>query len=652
MPRRNILSILMVLFFMLPGCSLKEEKTADFTRFIDVLSLENIHRSPFLECDIPSSTWLEKYPEGSFPLTEKGIGDNPWGIKRKLKTGGVERNVFFAPPESEYRFPIKNTTSGIFEFGIGIVGKGKSKDPEGDSRDQKGVNFIVRLGNEDSIKTVFQKFISLSPEEGQGFIFSRHSIELPPLGSGTFLSLETQGALDNHSFWFNPVLRLERSEGCNVILISIDTLRADHLGCYGYEKDTSPNIDELASDSAVFLNVYSASPWTLPSHVSIMTGLYGVHHQVYHDSERMDPKDVTLAEKLRENFYKTTAFTGGGFVSSVYGFSKGFDSYYEGEGGIFHQDSAERVFSVVSQWIDRSKGQDFFLFVHTYQPHSPYACPPPYKFMFLDDDAKWGHIDLIQHLGGNDCLYKELPDEERRNIIALYDGEIRYTDEMLIAPLIDKLKETGLYERTLLILTSDHGEEFFDHSAWGHGYSVYDEALKVPLLIKFPDSHFKGKRITKIVSLVDIMPTILNWLEVDFSDIKIDGTSLLPVVTDRENTDRKFLADVAENVLNYHNLEKITTNQDKLKLILNKSSGAQDDGFFRFLPPDIPAIEIYDLIKDSEEKNNVAEKYPDLTRQIISWIDDFYSQAVKKDVKKMVMDEKLKEQLRALGYIK
>ncbi|MBN2246819.1 MAG: sulfatase [Candidatus Aminicenantes bacterium] len=466
------------------------------------------------------------------------------------------------------------------------------------------------------------------------------------------MSLETQGSGNSHSFWFNPVLRPEKADRYNVILISIDTLRADHLGCYGYGKDTSPNIDALASDSALFLNVYSASPWTLPSHVSMLTGLYGAHHQVYHDSESMDPGDVTLAEILRENSYKTTAFTGGGFVSAVYGFSKGFDSYYEGEGGVFHQDSAERIFSVVSQWIDRSEDQAFFLFIHTYQPHSPYACPPPYKFMFLDDDAKLGHVDLIQHLGGNDCLYKELPDEERRNIIALYDGEIRYTDELLIAPLITKLKEAGLYERTLLILTSDHGEEFFEHSAWGHGYSVYDEALKVPLLIKFPVSRFKGKKITNVVSLVDIMPTILDWLEVDFSDIKIDGTSLLPMLTDRENTDRKFLAEVAENVLNHHNLEKITSNQNKLKLILNKSSGAPDVEFFRFPPPDIPAIEVYDLEADKMEKNNVAENYPDLTRKIIAWIDDFYSQAVKKDVKKMVMDEKLKEQLRALGYIK
>lgn len=652
MLKRNLFSILMVILLTLVGCAVKEKKVSNFARLIDVLSLKNIHQSPFLEEGLPSSRCLEKYPEKSIPLTEKGIGDNPWGIKRKLTTGGVERNVFFAPPESEYRFPIKNTSGGIFEFGIGVVKKENISDSKDNSMDSQGVNFIVQLGNKENIKSIFQKYISLPLEGDQEFIFSRHSVVLPPLSSGTFISLETKGTKDSHSFWFNPVLRPEKSEGYNVILISIDTLRADHLGCYGYEKATSPNIDVLASESALFLNVYSASPWTLPSHVSMLTGLYGAHHQVYHDSESMDPIDVTLAEKLRENSYKTTAFTGGGFVSAVYGFSKGFDSYYEGEGGVFHQDSAARIFSVVSQWIDRSENQDFFLFIHTYQPHSPYACPPPYKFMFLDDDAKWGHVDLIQHLGGNECLYRELPDEEKRNIIGLYDGEIRYTDELLIAPLIDKLKAAGLYDRTLLVLTSDHGEEFYEHSGWGHGYSVYDEALKVPLLIKFPGSYFKGKRCDNIVSLVDIMPTILDWLDLDFSDIKIDGKSLIPILEEREKNDRKFIADVAENVLNYHNLEKITTNQERIKLILNKNSSAWDMEFFRFQPPGIPPIEVYDLEIDRSEKNNSAEKYPDLIRQIIAWLDDFYSHAVKKNVKKMVMDEKLKEQLRALGYIR
>ena len=177
--RRNILSILMILFFMFPGCSLKEKKASDFIRFIDVLTLKNIHRSPFLQDDPSSSDYIKKYPTKSIPLTEKGIGDNPWGIKRKLRTGGVERNVLFAPPDSEYRFPVKNNSGGKLEFGIGIVREKNSLDSKERSMDSKGVNFIVQLGNKDNIKTVFQKYISLLPEGDQEFIFSRHSIVLP-----------------------------------------------------------------------------------------------------------------------------------------------------------------------------------------------------------------------------------------------------------------------------------------------------------------------------------------------------------------------------------------------------------------------------------------------------------------------------------------
>ena len=158
---------------------------------------------------------------------------------------------------------------------------------------------------------------------------------------------------------------------------------------------------------------------------------------------------TTLAEIFAYQQYACAAFTGGGFVSPVYGFSQGFDTYDVGAGGVFHQDSADRVFQAASVWLDRHLDRDFFLFLHTYQTHSPYACPPPYKVMFLNDDSLFGNVDLIQHLGGKENLFREIPEPERQNIIDLYDGEIRYTDEKLIGPLLSKLKETGLYDRTL-----------------------------------------------------------------------------------------------------------------------------------------------------------------------------------------------------------
>ncbi|MCK4496290.1 MAG: sulfatase [Candidatus Aminicenantes bacterium] len=462
----------------------------------------------------------------------------------------------------------------------------------------------------------------------------------------------TEGSEQNFSFWFNPVLYNKGKNDRNIILISIDTLRADHLGCYGYDRDTSPNIDSLASDSALFLNTYASSPWTLPSHVSLLTSLHGVHHQVYYDREKMDPAVLTLADILRQNNFSCSSLTGGGFVSSVYGFSKGFDTYHDGVGGIFQQDSAELLFRAVLEWIEREKDKNFFLFLHTYQTHNPYACPYPYKTMFTKEGAKWRHIDLVSYLGGKPGLFKRLPEEERQNIIDLYDGEIRYTDEKFIGPLIGKLKEMELYDQTMIIFTSDHGEEFYDHKGWGHGHSLYDESLKVPLVIKFPGSKFKGKEIGNIVSLVDVMPTVLEEMGIDFSDLNIDGRSLFPVIEGKEKGDRTFLADIGSNVLNSRIPQKISMNMGKDKLILNKKFSTKDLDFFLYAPPALKPIELYDLKQDSIERKDIADKKSVLVNQIIRQINEIYSKAKKRKISRPEIDEELLEQLKALGYIR
>jgi len=141
-------------------------------------------------------------------------------------------------------------------------------------------------------------------------------------------------------------------------------------------------------------------------------------------------------------------------------------------------------------------------------------------------------------LGGPKNIFKKIPEPEIRNIIGLYDGEIRYTDEKLIGQLVNKLKQLGLYQQTMIIVTSDHGEEFFDHSGWEHGHTLYDELIKVPLIIKFPDLKYKGQRSKTIVSLVDLMPTICDEMRVDSSGLKIDGKSLIPVLRGKEKKDR------------------------------------------------------------------------------------------------------------------
>jgi arylsulfatase A-like enzyme len=632
------------------GCQKTQTSQFKVFRFIDHLQKENIIASPFKKTEPLTD---ELFPIKSSPMNDLGTGENPYQLKRKLRQGSGVISVLFAPPETHYRFETDIPEESILEFSIGITTDENSvKKTSVSDSPEDGVVFLVTMGKEAGEKIIFQEYLHSPPKtDNPSFTQTSHSIQLPRSPKKTCISIKTKGEKSCFSYWINPVIYKKQNKGTNVILISIDTLRADHLGCYGYERDTSPHIDKLASEGALFINSFSTSPWTLPSHVSIMTSLYGIHHQVYYSGEKIAPSVLTLADLLRKNDFFTCAFTGGGFVSAQYGFAKGFDAYYEGRGGVFHMNSAELIYDSFSNWIDNNRGKRFFLFLHTYQPHNPYVCPHPYNTRFLDKDAKWEHVNFLGYLGGKPGIYKTLPDEERKNAVGLYDGEISYLDEKLIGPLVTKLKETSLYEKTMIIFTSDHGEEFFDHKAWDHGHSLYNESIRVPLIIKFPKDRFNGMKIPQTISLVDIMPTILEEIGIECPDTLIDGKSLFSILKGRESEDRTFLADIGANVLNSHIPQKISMNKRKYKLILNKEFSQEDRKFFIEPPPEKTQIELFDLLNDFKEENNIAEKNSALTNEILQKINEIYSQAKKGKSEKTEIDEKLKEQLKALGYI-
>jgi arylsulfatase A-like enzyme len=650
-----ILNLIPILILILISMHCRQARTSEFKvfRLIDHLKTDNIIQSPYRDFSAQSGESKAGFPATSHPLQDFGVGENPFNIKRKLKLGGRDMNVIISPARSLYGFDLDLDEGSVLDFGIGIIRESNPAETMDQASDKKGVNFAVVLEAEGRKRTVFQQYlVRPSRADEETVSFSRYSVDMPHT-KNIRLSLITEGDRDSTAFWYNPVLFQKGKNSCNVLLISVDTLRADHLGCYGYARQTSPNIDSLARDSVIFSNVYASSPWTLPSHVSMLTSLHGVHHQVYQDTERMDPTILTLADLLRKNHFFCTAFTGGGFVSSVYGFSKGFDMYQEGGGGVHRQDAAEYLNGLVAEWLDtHSKNKNFFLFAHTYQPHDPYACPEPYKDMFLSENAKWRHINLMGYIGGRANLFKPLPEDERHNVVDLYDGELRYTDEALIGPFMTKLKQLDLYDSTLIIFTSDHGEEFYDHRSWGHGHQLYDESLKVPLLIKFPGSRFRGKQISTIVSLVDVMPTILDELRIETSELSLDGKSLIPVVEEKEGVNRSFLADIGDNVLNSHVPQKIATNSGTEKFILNKKFAEDDLLFFQYPPPKTGSVELYELKTDPEEKLNIADENSALVNRLIRTIDKLYSQAKKRRSLKPEIDDDLKEQLRALGYIK
>jgi arylsulfatase A-like enzyme len=272
--------------------------------------------------------------------------------------------------------------------------------------------------------------------------------------------------------------------------------------------------------------------------------------------------------------------------------------------------------------------------------------------MYLDDDSQFGHADLFKHLGGKENLYRPLPEAERQNLIDLYDGEIRYVDDRLLAPLVARLKALDLYDRTLIVFLSDHGEEFFEHGSWGHGQSLYDELLKVPLVLKLPGSEFGGMAPQTIVSLVDVLPTLVDVMGWDSFGRDWDGRSLVPVFQGKETEDRMFLADIGSNVLRTHVPQKIATNRGRIKMILNEAYSVEDLEFFRFEPPPLGPVELFDLAADPGEQGNIADARPSLANDILRWINDFYARARKAETRKARIDQSVRDQLKALGYIR
>jgi len=662
--RKTTWIFIIVSLLLLSHCQEKGGSGFRTIRLIDLLGRENIRRSPFLRWE---NEGLRAFltPLKAAPLSDYGSGENPFLIKKKLDTGPAEVDILFSPPRSEYSFEVSLPPESVLEFGAGIIRDNNyEKLKESLAREPHGVQFIISLESGGRRKSVFQKRLRLPPlREARTVNFSLQKLDLPRRAQRVRLTLLTSGDEGVFSFWYNPVVYTKGKSRQKVILISIDTLRPDHLSCYGYQRQTSANIDALARDSVLFERAYASSPWTLPSHVSLLTALHGLNHQVYWVDERMDPSLVTLAEILRQSHYFCQAFTGAGFIGSSYGFSRGFDSYRGYEGHIVHENSAELTAAAVLEWLEGNSDKDFFLFIHTYQTHDPYACPAPYNAAFLEENARWTGIELMKYLGGKAGIFKQLPEDERKNIIDLYDGEILYLDEKLIKPLTARLRELGIYDQTLIIFTSDHGEEFFEHGSWMHGKSLYEESLRVPLIIKFPRSKYRGRRIQSAVRLIDIMPTILEEQEIRTKNLNLDGRSLIPVVRGKEKEDRAFLADTdwlvgkqepgSEDLLPEIRLPaSVTLGEKKDKLIINHQMTEKEARLFNPPPPGFAPMELFQLEKDAGEKTNLTSQNPELARQLALKIRDMYGKRNKIRPRRIEITEQLREQLRALGYIR
>ncbi|MDD8020736.1 MAG: sulfatase-like hydrolase/transferase [Acidobacteriota bacterium] len=403
---------------------------------------------------------------------------------------------------------------------------------------------------------------------------------------------------------------LRAGKDYNVILITIDTLRADRLGCYGYTPDITPTINIWAKAGIRFARCIAQTPLTLPSHTTIMTGTIPIFHGVRDNGGFVVPDKLqTLAESFKSAGFKTAAFVSAYVLDARWGLSQGFDYYFDNfDLGRFEKISlgevqrrAEDTINETLSWLDKNKQDKFFIWIHLYDPHTPYDPPEPYQSQLADRP---------------------------------YAGEIAYTDSQL-ARLENYLQNNGLKNRLFLIVTSDHGESLGQHGEATHGFFVYQETLHVPLIFVTPFRQFSGKSYSGTVTLADIMPTALELSGVKIP-AEVQGQSLVRYFTGQKTTDdRLAYAETYYPRFHYGWSELRSFQNNRYKLIL------------------APVPELYDLVNDPEEEKNLVYTQKKVYEQLLTLSRTFEQKASEKAIQAdfSSVDEDTRERLAALGYL-
>jgi arylsulfatase A-like enzyme len=451
----------------------------------------------------------------------------------------------------------------------------------------------------------------------------------------------------------------------NVLVLLVDALRADHLGCYGYARPTSPNIDAFAAEGTRFVNAISPAPWTLPVMGTIWTGLYPSLHGAVLASDAwksrardftpvstLDASRTTLAEVLAGAGVRTAAFVNGSYPGKVFGFGQGFEHFVDDElPGL--RLNVEALF----EWLDRTAPERFFAYVHTGEVHSPYGptedrrytdtSPSPraryiaatleaererYESFSFDPDYQ-GELD-----GGFESLQRlhhggRPGPRDLEHLIALYDRGIRYTDHW-VGVILKALAIRGLAERTIVLITADHGDELFDHGGFEHTKTFYEEMVRVPLLLRVPHEG-NGRVVEQQVGLIDVFPTVLDLMGVSYEG-PVQGISLRPALGGEPLPERPMYGEASQ----VPNRRAVRMNGHKYV-----RDGDGDE-------------ELYDLAADPDERTNLcardAAPCAPYRAQLAEW--EAQTRLAAKDLElptpsEAVVDEDTREKLRALGYL-
>lgn len=552
-------------------------------------------------------------------------------LVQKVKLGDEARKALRVRRPTTLSYYVQVPDGAKLGFGVGVDGKGKAP-----------VEVHVRPENGDRDKIYSAK--ASGTWEDAVVDLSNHA------GTIARIELTARGEGEGRVAWSRPTLYVPRPEEVrepdeaeNVIVLLVDTLRADKLEPYNPDTPVeTPRFDTIAEQGTLFENAQAPENWTKPSCASLLTALYPVTHETKEDASRLPSAARMVSEHYAEQGFATSSFIANGYISKKFGFDQGWDHHtnYIRES---KSTEAENVFKEAGDWIEEHKDERFFAYIQTIDPHVPYD--PPERFLKKYDDAPYdGKIEPRLTAQQLEKAKKtppeiELTERDKERLEALYDGEVGYHDHWM-GKFIDRLEKMGVWKDTLFVFTSDHGEEFEDHGSWGHGHSTYQELLHVPLVFHMPGVVPEGKRVEDTVNILDVGPTVLDLTGVD--DMKeAEGRSLAGYFTGEHPAGPKV---AFSDFLYDHRV--IQAGRWKLRLRgLN--------------------VDFFDLREDPGEQNEldktthpVAFRY---TRVMLgqflgasdrgAWLSaDQDDQGPSLEAEKAEMDEETRDQLRALGY--
>lgn len=535
-----------------------------------------------------------------------------------------------------------------------------------DANQKGGVEFRVQVDGVELLSEARRAPDSLEQPAWEDVL-----IDLPAGARRLVLSTEAAGDDPPLAFFGNPtLLTLGQDERPNVVLISLDTLRPDRLGCYGAAPSWSPHLDALAAEGLRYESAYSTSSYTLPSHGSMLTGQYPAFHGAVDVADALDPeRSPALADLLGRAGWQTAAFTGGGFVSPSYGFGTGFDRYSDNdpvwatrtvrgqqligtmswERTPIRAELLERYNGdAVQGWIeDHGDGPPFFLFLHTYIAHN-YAPDQDWmaKLGLLGNDTDPAYEQPFNHKqrGAFNAGELALKQTVYEQYMPYYDATVGMADEF-VGGVLAALERAGVADNTLVVVTSDHGEEFGEHSQFGHGLSLTEEVTRVPLIARLPAAlrGAAGRVETQAVSLVDVAPWILSVVGVEADPRMAIAPPLGPQRSSPPGRDTLVLE------LDNHRLRTSAVRDHDLKLVLELAREGE------VLTQE--QVRLYDLSQPEAEHSDLAAARPEDVARLRSILDGFHelAQAVRprdgEPVDFSSLDPDLRQQLEALGYL-